>query len=40
MIGYIEPRIKKYIKPEQQGKYLDRLNQIKNDYRGAVQQVS
>ena len=40
MLGYIEPRIKKYIKPEQQGKYLDRLNQIKNDYRGAVQQVS
>jgi len=40
MLGYIEPRIKKYIKPEQQGKYLDRLDQIKNDYRGAVQQVS
>jgi len=40
MLGYIEPRIKKYIKPEQQGKYLDRLNQIKDDYRGAVQQVS
>lgn len=36
MLGYIEPRIKKYIKPEQQGKYLDRLNQIKNDYRGAL----
>jgi GNAT superfamily N-acetyltransferase len=40
MIGYIEPRIKKYIKPDQQGKYLDRLNQIKNDYRAAVAQVS
>jgi len=40
MLGYIEPRIKKYIKPEQQGKYLDRLDQIKNDYRGAVAQVS
>jgi hypothetical protein len=40
MLGYIEPRIKKYVKPDQQGKYLDRLNQIKNDYRGAVQQVS
>lgn len=40
MIGYIEPRIKKYIKPEQQGKYLDRLNQIKDDYRAAIAQVS
>jgi hypothetical protein len=40
MIGYIEPRLKTYIKPEQQGKYLDRLNQIKDDYRNAVQQVS
>jgi hypothetical protein len=40
MLGYIEPRIKKYIKPEQQGKYLDRLDQIKNDYRAAVAQVS
>ena len=40
MLGYIEPRIKKYIKPEQQGKYLDRLDKIKNDYRGAVAQVS
>ena len=40
MLGYIEPRIKKYIKPDQQGKYLDRLNQIKNDYRAAVAQVS
>jgi hypothetical protein len=40
MIGYIEPRLKTYIKPEQQGKYLDRLNQIKNDYRAAIAQVS
>ena len=40
MLGYIEPRIKKYIKSDQQGKYLDRLNQIKDDYRNAVQQVS
>jgi hypothetical protein len=40
MIGYIEPRIKKYIKPDQQGKYLDRLSQIKDDYRAAIAQVS
>jgi hypothetical protein len=40
MIGYIEPRLKTYIKPEQQGKYLDRLNQIKDDYRAAIAQVS
>lgn len=40
MLGYIEPRIKKYIKPDQQGKYLDRLNQIKDNYRAAVAQVS
>lgn len=40
MIGYIEPRIKEYIKPDQQSKYLDRLSQIKDDYRAAIAQVS
>jgi len=40
MLGYIEPRIKKYVQPAQQQKYLARLDQIKNDYRAAVAQVS
>jgi hypothetical protein len=40
MLGYIEPRIKKYIRPDLQPKWLDLLNKLKDQYRAAVQFAS
>jgi hypothetical protein len=40
MLRYIEPRIKKYIRPELQPKWLDLLNKLKDKYRDAVQFAS
>lgn len=40
MLNYIEPRIKKYIRPELQSKWLGSLGKLKDQYRAAVQQTS
>lgn len=40
MLVYIEPRIKKYVKPELQTNWLSTLDKLKNQYKAAVQFTS
>jgi hypothetical protein len=40
ILGYIEPRIKKYVRPDEQSQYLTRLNTLKDLYRAAIQFTS
>jgi hypothetical protein len=40
LLNYIEPRIKKYIRPEEQPNWLGAINKLKGQYRAAVQFTS
>jgi hypothetical protein len=40
ILGYIEPRIKRYIRPELQAKWMMSLSKLKDQYRAAVQFTS
>ena len=40
ILGYMEPRIKKFIRPELQSKWLGQINLLKDKYRAAVQFTS
>jgi hypothetical protein len=40
ILGYMEPRIKKFIRPDLQNKWIGQINLLKDKYRAAVTQTS